>query len=166
MHMTSEKYSVLKYGFRTKQSTNKWDKMSPAQRVRFEWMGTKYPTQQNLVFSSIACELDNIDVRYSSKDEIVVSTSKYIGRREALSYYLKADLKKYRNLGSCSFEHLVVRSINKEFCPELVILIDSVENQLEKILESKNMIWARKDVLKIMKLRSFINIQKYAELLS
>ena len=61
LHFGADSYSILKYGANTKQAADKFKKLTPNQKFRFDWLANKFSKTEDLVFAIIGCELNDID---------------------------------------------------------------------------------------------------------
>lgn len=166
MHLTSESYSMLKYGINTEMARNKYEKMTDGQRNKFDWFSLKFPTLQETVFASIGCELASIDVRFAPREEVLKAGKALIGRRAAMSYYLKSDRDKHEASGVTSFDELVIEYCSGKYSPEYVLLLDHAHNRLDLLYNSNNYVWAKKEILALRKYRGFFNPAKFSSIIS
>lgn len=167
LHFSSEKYDMLKYGIKTDATINKYNRLTQAQRYRFEWCANKFAKTEDMVYACIGCELDNINIQYADKQSIIDSYINYKTRRESLTYRLKNELTKYFNSDQeKDLNGLIFGYYSKIYSPEMVLIFDTVRNELYNKLHDKSFLFAHREILKLRKYLSFFNPSKYAYLLN
>lgn len=164
LHFTSEKYSVLKYGTDTEKANTIYTNMSQASRYRFEWLASKFVSNQDLMYAILGCQFDDVSIQYDIKSDVHDSYIKYKARRESMGYNLKSELSKYENLKDKSYDKVIFKYFTSEFSPELLLLLDT-DNNLEHLYSNSNFVWAKHKILKLMKYRDFFKIESYKPLL-
>lgn len=165
LHFSSLKYSVLRYGSNTKAAQKKWDTMGPPQRFRFEWLATKYPDMQDLVYACIGSQFADVSIQFGQREDIVDAFFKFKARREAMTHTIKSDFIKHELTDFESIDKLIFKYLVKEYSPEYMLLLTRNTDDLKRLFESPNMSWAKIDILKLMKYKPFFNTEKYAHLI-
>lgn len=161
LHMKTMGFSILKFGTSAVALNKQYDKLTENQRFFFKWCSNHYQTEQDLIYATIACVFEGIDIRYAPKQEINEAFLKFKGRRESLQYYFNEDLSKWEDnpipVRSLFFKYLV-----KEYTPEFVIVLSEYEGgTLDKMYEDPNMSFIQADVLKLIKYRDLFNYKKF-----
>lgn len=156
---------MLKYGINTAPARNKFEKLTESQTYKFDWLGMKFPTMQDCVFACIACEFASLNIPYDSRDEIYRVSREFIGRRAALSYNLGLEYERHEQMGLIPFDQLFMQFTSGKFSPEYVLLVDLHEKQLDLLYNNKNYVWAKPEILKLMKYRGFVNISKHSSII-
>lgn len=165
MHFSSMKYSVLKYGTNTKAAQSKYDTLSTMQRFRFDWLCSKFSDEQDLVYACIGCALDNVNMQFDTKENILESYHKFKSRRESLTYTLKSDIIKHKNLNFIPVNKLIFKYLVAEISPEYVLLLCHGTNELNELYGSSNFLWAQNKILNLIKYTPFFNVNKYLHLI-
>lgn len=161
LHMTTMDYSMLEYGANTKSANSKFESLSSEQRYRFEWLSTKYPDTQDMVYAMLGCQLDEINVPYDNREEIVDSYYKFRRRRDTLGHVLKKERLKDELSGFIPTEKIIFKYLVGEYSPEYMLLRDHNKGELLKLYHHPNYSWNKTKLLKLMKYSSFFNINKY-----
>ena len=165
LHFTSEDYSVIKYGMNTKQSMGKFDALPQGNKFRFEWLSQQYPNPQDLVYACIGCQFDEVDMRFSSKEDIIDSFFKFKSRREGMTYALKGQISKYSD-SPLPIEKLIFKYLIAEYSPEFMLLMGYNNDNLSNLYQNKNLAWCKGKILKIIKYTDFFNCPKFLPLLT
>ena len=166
LHFGSEKYSILKYGAETKQAITKFKSLTAPQKYRFQWVSDKFNTTQDVVYATIASELNELDVRFADKQSILDSYFVFKANREALSYNLSAEFIKYQSGNEFKFHQLMFNYFAKQYSPEFVLLLDNKSDNLSKILNDNLFSFARPKILKLIKYKNFFSPTKYQYILN
>lgn len=166
LHFNTENYSVIKYGVTTAGSKSKFDSLSDSQKYKFQWLASKFGDHtQNLVYACIACEFDDLDIRYSEKIDITDAYYKFKSRRESLTYDINCNYNKYMDLESKNLKKVVFSYLSGKFSPEFIILLLTRENSFDLIYNDKTLTFAKQKLLKLIKYQDFFNTQKYLNLI-
>lgn len=165
LHLTVKSYSVLKYGINTKTAFAKYESLSATQKFRLEWLGREFVLMQDLCHACIGCQFDDVSILYGTKEDVRDAFIKIKGRREAITYTLKSNIKKHEDSGFIPTDKLIFKYFVDEYCPEYVILRTHGTQDLENLYDSPNFSWGRDKILKLMKYRDFFNTSKYLHLI-
>lgn len=166
LHFNNEKYSVVKYGVTTSGSRTKFDGLSEAQKYKFQWLANKFGDDtQNLVYTCIACEFAELDIRYAEKIDIIEAYYKFRSRRESLTYDINCNYDKYKDLENKNLRKVVFSYLSGKFSPEFILLLLTVENSFDLIYNDKTLTFARQKLLKLLKYQDFFNTKKYITLI-
>lgn len=165
LHMTTEKYSVLKYGTDTERSNSIYTEMSQASKYRFEWLSEKFVSNKDLMYAILGCQFDDISIQYGIKSDVQDSYLKFKRRRESMTYQLKEELSKLDELTDKSYSKLIFKYFTGEYSPELLLLLNT-DNQLQDLYKSINFTWAKPKILRLMKYNDFFNVEKYTHLVN
>ena len=165
LHFTQKNYNIFTYGVDTLSSRTNYDSMSTAQLSKFEWLSTKFPDRQNLLYALIGAHFNDVNAQYDTKEAVLESYFKFKSRRESLTYVIKNDIDKYSTLHNKSFDKLFFKYLSGEFSPEFMLLLVNNSDDLISIYDSINFSWAQPKTLKLMKYESFFNVEKYLPLL-
>lgn len=169
LHFMSESYSFLKYGPATKQSISKYNKLSEAQRYKFEWLGNKFMKTQDMVYACLGCELDNINIQFAEKQTIIDSYIKYKTRRESLTYFLRNEIFNFFTLydkSNLNFKTLLLGYFCNKFSPEMLIVFDFDDIHISEAINNQEYVFAKESFIKLQKYRSFFNPKNYTHLLT
>lgn len=158
-------YSVIKYGTNTKASIAKFNSLSRDQQYKFDWLSTRFAETQDLVYACIACEFDDIDIRYAQKEDIIDSFFKFKSRRESMTYKLNSQLSSYNDLENKSLDKLILKYFIGVYCPEFILSLVYNTDQLDVLYNDVNFSWAKLKLLKLMKYTDFFNSKKFNQLL-
>lgn len=167
LHLTDLNYSMLSYGINTKNAANKYAASSDAQKAKFEWMGFRFPKTQDMVFASLGLELAGVDPRFDTKADILTAASKYIGRREGISHFLKKEVDKYFLTTTGEFNPVLtmVKYANGDYSPEFILLLDHELSFLDSCYNSPTLIWCRDKLTNLIKYKSFFPVKNYLNFL-
>lgn len=166
LHFVSEDYNVLKYGPNTKHAQAKFKSMSTEQRYKFQWLCTKFPETQDVVYACIAAEFAEIDIRYADKIEITDAYFDFKSRRESMSHTLKSNYTKYELDGELTLNKVIFSYFAGDYCPEFILLLDKFEDKLETMYASKTLSFAKPKILKLIKYTDFFNTSKYLDIIA
>ena len=166
LHFGADSYSILKYGANTKQAADKFKKLTPNQKFRFDWLANKFSKTEDLVFAIIGCELNDIDARFGNKQEILDSYYEIKSRRDSITNVLRNEYTKYVERNEFKFHQLIFNYLAKQYSPEFLLLLDHETNHLSTILDSTNFSFVRTKILKLVKYKSFFSPTKYLSILN
>lgn len=165
LHLTTLPYDLLKYGINTKVAQAKYDSLTQEQLFRFDWLASKFPDMQDLVFSCIGSQFNDVSVQFGLKQDILDSYIKFKSRREALSYTIKGEVIKHESENNVPLSKLIFKYFIGNYSPEYVILLSHGTDKLENLYDCSNLSWAKDKILKLIKYKSFFNATKYLPLI-
>ena len=163
--MSSEKYSMIKYGISTKNILSKYEKLSDAQKYRYKWFAEKLGTNQNVLYAALGAEFAGVSCAYDSTSQVMDEYYKFKSRREGMSHFLKNDAVQEEICGGFTQKSLIISYVGKKISPEYVILKHEQNNFLDAVLSDPEFLWAKPQLLKVNKYRDFFNHQKYQHLI-
>jgi len=166
LHFSSESYSILKYGPDTSRASDKFSKLSPGLKSKFNWMAEKFQTTQNLVYACLASELESKNCQYVSRQEILDAYFKFKGRRESMTYHLNSEFNKYDTSETHDFTNLLYAYIGGKYSPEFILLIDHTEGFLDNYLNQPEFSFVRPAVLRLIKYKDFFSPAKYSSIIN
>lgn len=158
-------YDVLKYGINTKTAKSSYNSLTRDQMYRFEWLAGKYSNTQDLVYSCIGSQFDDVNVQFGLKQDVLDSYIKFKARRESLTYTLKCEIVKHELENNIPIDKLIFKYFIGNYSPEYVILLCNGTDDLSRLYESPNLSWAKDKILKLIKYKSFFNSAKYLPLI-
>lgn len=161
LHFNNKDYSILKYGANTKQALTKFNSLSTEQKFKFEWLSRRFVNTQDLVYACIATQFDDINIQFDTKESIVESYLKFKGRRESLTYNLKNEISKYKDM---KFEKLLFKYFSKEVSPEYILLISNGTALVDDVYVDDNFSFSKPKILKLIKYKDFLPTKKYLPL--
>ncbi len=161
LHFSNRDYSILKYGANTKQAINKFNLLTVDQKFRFEWLSYRFVNTQDLVYACIGTQFDDINIQFDTKESIVESYLRFKGRRESLTYNLKNEISKYKDV---KFNKLLFKYFTKEVSPEYLLLVSNNTTLIDDTYNDQNFSFSKHKILKLMKYNDFLPKKKYLPL--
>jgi hypothetical protein len=158
LHFNNLEYEMQKYGINTRAANSAWDNLSENHRFRFDWLANTYINDQELVLTIIGAELAGLSIRFDSKDDIKKTSNSIRSRRNAIKYHLENEKSKY---DIEDMDSVIMSYFSGTCIPEYVLLRDNTTEILKTYLVKPEFSFARSEVIKLIKYRTFFNPTKY-----
>ena len=158
LHFSNLDYEMQKYGINTRAANAQWDKLSEAQRYRFNWLADTYINDQELVLTLIGLELSGLTARFSDKDDIKKASAKIRSRRNAIVYNIENESIRHNHQ---SMHQLILHYFSGNVIPEYMLYRDPTTETLRSFLNRPDLSFARTEIIKLIKYRTFFNPLKH-----